>query len=204
MPTTTSIKNKNVLPQKLIRTGLMLTILFIVASYQRHPILVSLQRSYNENNFTLATSESWLISLLPLISQLKWISFSACSIILGLAYQRYFMISGLPSSFWEIPTFIGSTHMMIPTLYYACGLLCVISSTSNQMIYFLGLSVELFRVAALLSACHCGWNLAPDVVRGWFDFSEEEDDKEEDEEVEDSYEVIEKEEYGNIIDKKNK
>jgi len=174
------------LPKLFIRIALMLVVIMLVCEYQRHPIYLSLQRSYNEEGGGKGTNGEldrqdayWLSLLLPIFSRLKWISFALTTLMMGRSYQSILLVSS-PKSVWQLPNFLGTKDMIIPTVWYVCGILVILACANRNMIYFLGLAFELYRIGMFLTAGHCIWTMLPKGVRDAFDFSDKDDVEEHD------------------------
>ncbi len=118
---------------------LFLILLNVVLSYQRHTFWSAIQRSFLENDNTLKSKT--LPVMLISFGAARWIAKTSVTGMLACHYTKFFL-PNLPSSWREIPNYMGNVNSCIPTAFissFVLGMIAVIPPFK----YFMGVSVDL-------------------------------------------------------------
>mmetsp|Transcript_375 Transcript_375/g.638 ORF Transcript_375/g.638 Transcript_375/m.638 type:complete len:304 (-) Transcript_375:32-943(-) len=149
-----------------VKWGMMLALSFWVLDWQRHALWISLRKS--EGGWENKAKEDMFSVLLLMLSRCKWIAFHLVVSLLARAYQLYF-VPDLPTSIWQLPSYLGSKDMLIPTVFVASSVFGMIGTCVPMFSYFVGLSMDMLRLGAFFTGCWAFWTaLVPKVFRKAF------------------------------------
>ena len=143
---------------------IMSMIVFLVLDYQRKVIWANLLKGEGSKGGVSQSRNSDALKLaLAFLSRIRWCLFSVDSLLLSRAYQVFFCPS-LPMHWRQLPHFLGSKDLMIPTLLFFSGLTGLFGAMLPAGSYLLGLSVDIYRTAVVLIALHGLFRCLP----SWF------------------------------------
>lgn len=135
-----------------------------VLEFYKQKLWSVLERRFSESKTaTLRDSSENLAFALVLLSHAKWFCFGVSLIIISRSYQLYLI--PFPSSWRGMPFFLGSKDLIIPTLYGAAGALAFLATTLENFSFFLGLTVEMYRLGCLFAAGHAAWHVLPEATK---------------------------------------
>ena len=130
-----------------VKWGLMLSLSFWVLDWQRHALWLSLRRAHFLSGGGTEDEEKkqeMLMVLILVVSRFRWVAFHMVVALLARAYQLHFA-KELPETIWHIPAYLGSTDLVIPTVFGASAALGMLGSVVPSMYYFIGVSMDSLR-----------------------------------------------------------
>ena len=129
-----------------VKAALMMSLTSLVASHQTRAVYTALSTTPGGNDARVT-----LEYMIYIACRLRWLLLGVVQGILGFASASHFVgPDGLPTRVMEIPIFLGSSSLMLPTLLMSCSLLTIVATVVPNAEVFLGLAFNVYRVSAVV------------------------------------------------------
>jgi hypothetical protein len=99
--------------------------------------------------------------MIYIAGRIRWALLGFVQGLLGWAFFLHFFEGNLPTRFLEIPMFLGSSSLVLPTLLFATSLLILSSVLVPSCEVFLGLAFNVYLGSCLFGALFDIWICLP-------------------------------------------